>query len=156
MTPADIRNKRFDKTMGGYKTEEVHQFLAQVADYVSGVEQDNTELQEKMEVLAEKLEQYREDEDSLRAALIGAQKLGQSVVKESQHKAETIMAQAVQKAESLVGDAQANLDKEAFMLQKMQRDAVTFKEKLIALYTKQLEMIRNAPGDDFIAAVEAS
>lgn len=154
MTPADIRNKRFDKTMSGYKIEEVHQFLAQVADYVSELEQDSAELQEKMEVLAEKLEQYREDEDSLRAALIGAQKLGQSVVREAQQKAEGIMAQAVQKAEALVGDAQTNLDKEVFMLQKMQRDAATFKEKLIALYTKQLEMIRSASGDEFITAVE--
>lgn len=148
MTPADIRNKKFEKGMGGYKTDEVNVYLMQVADYVESLEAENKDFVDKMEVLADKLEQYREDEESLRAALIGAQKLGNSVVRESQRKAEAIIAQAVRKAEDMVADAQRGIDKEALALKRMQRDVAGFREKIIQLYTQHLEMIKKLPTDD--------
>jgi len=145
MTPDDIRDRKFEKGMGGYRTEEVHLFLSQVAEQMIDLEEENRDLLDKLEVLAEKLEQYREDEESLRAALIGAQKLGQSVVKESQEKAEAIIAQALKKAEAIVGDAQKNIDKEALALARMQREVAGFREKIIRLYTEHLQMIQDLP-----------
>ena len=154
MTPADIMNKKFDKGMGGYKTEEVHEFLDQVAAYVTDLEEEKGELLDKMEILADKLEQYREDEESLRAALIGAQKLGNSVVREAQRKAEAIISQAVHKAEDIVGDAQKNIDNEALALKKMQRGVAEFREKIIRLYTEHLEMIQSLPEIDDLPQIE--
>ncbi len=145
MTPTDIQNKRFDKGMGGYKTEEVHQYLAQVAEYVIELEQDRADLEKKLEVLAEKLEEYREDEDSLRAALIGAQKLGDSVVRESKRKAEAIIAGAVRKAEEIAQDAQRKIDAEAFELEKMRAEVASFKAQLMKLYSQHLKLIECLP-----------
>ena len=150
MTPADIQNKKFDKSMGGYRTDEVHQFMTQVADYVRTLEKENQETQKKMEVLADKLEQYREDEESLRAALIGAQRLGQSVVREAQQKAEAIVVQATKQAEALVSDAQRSIDREAMALKMIQKDVAGFKELVIRMYTEQLAKIKASPEATFI------
>jgi len=172
MTPADIQKKRFDKGINGYRAEEVNQYLAQVADYVAGLEQHNGELQEKMEILADKLEQYREDEDSLRAALIGAQKLGQSVVREAHRKAEAIVAEAVRKAEGIVTEAQTNIDREVVGLGKLRQDVSEFRdqiiqlynqqlsempnfqEQLVQLYNQQLEVVKCLPSDDYFKTIE--
>ena len=74
LTPETIASRRFDKQMGGYKQDEVEIFLQQVAAEYAKLLAEKEELEQKIEVLADKVEQYREDEDSLRSALIGAQK----------------------------------------------------------------------------------
>ena len=81
LTPNDIANKKFDKAMGGYRIDDVEAFLSQVSDTVIALYEDKKNLEEKIEILAEKLEEYRADEDSLRNALLGAQKLGDSVIR---------------------------------------------------------------------------
>ena len=89
MTPNEILNRQFGKVMGGYRVEDVSAFAAEVAAFVEDLLEEKDVLEQKMLVLADKLEEYREDEDSLRAALIGAQKLGDSVVRESRKKADS-------------------------------------------------------------------
>ena len=66
LTPETIASRRFDKQMGGYKQDEVEEFLQQVAAEYAQLLSEKEELEGKIEVLAEKVEQYREDEDSLR------------------------------------------------------------------------------------------
>ena len=69
LTPETIASRRFDKQMGGYKQDEVEIFLQQVAAEYAKLLAEKEELEQKIEVLADKVEQYREDEDSLRSAL---------------------------------------------------------------------------------------
>ena len=76
LTPNDIANKKFEKSMNRYKIEEVDSFLNQVAEEMDNLIADKRDLEKKIMVLADKLEEYKQDEESLRAALLGAQKLG--------------------------------------------------------------------------------
>ena len=59
LTPDDIRNIAFTKTMGGYKTAEVDTFIDQCADTVTALIKEKNELSKKLEVLADKLVEYR-------------------------------------------------------------------------------------------------
>ena len=56
-------------------------------------------------MLADKLEEYRSSEDSLRTVLLGAQKLGDNIIRESKAKAEVMMQEATSKSESLLQEA---------------------------------------------------
>ena len=105
LTPETIASRRFDKQMGGYKQDEVEIFLQQVAAEYAKLLAEKEELEQKIEVLADKVEQYREDEDSLRSALIGAQKLGDSVIRESKAKADYIVREAKDKADRILENA---------------------------------------------------
>lgn len=108
----DVREKKFEKAaVFGYKTEDVESFLENVADRLEDLEEQNQDLLGKLEVLAEKLEEYRSDEDSLRSALLGAHRLGDSVIKEAKVKAEDILSEAAEKAEKLLTEADAASDK---------------------------------------------
>lgn len=44
-----------------------------------------------MYILAEKVDQYRNDEETLKTALLNAQRMGESVIHEARQKAETII-----------------------------------------------------------------
>ena len=68
-TPDDIRNIQFTKSMGGYKTAEVDPFIDKCADTVEALLREKAELTKKLEVLADKLVEYRNDEDNIRINL---------------------------------------------------------------------------------------
>lgn len=152
MTSKDILNKKFEKAMGGFKADDVQDFLAEVADYVDDILDERAEIENKMVVLAEKLEEYREDEDSLRAALLGAQKLGDSVVKDSKRKAEEILAEAQAKADALVAEATEKaesilngindeVEHQQEILHKMEDEVAKFKGKMISLYQANIDIL---------------
>lgn len=149
LTPNEIANKTFEKTkFSGYRPEDVDVFMQEVASAMAALQAEKNELEAKIEVLADKVEEYRNDEDSLRAALIGAQKLGDNIVKESKNKAELIMRDAQIKAERIVENAQHKIEKEQYALQLMQTEVKNFKEKLLSLYKAHLELITALPDFD--------
>ena len=148
LTPETIASRRFDKQMGGYKQDEVEVFLQQVAAEYAKLLAEKEELERKIEVLADKVEQYREDEDSLRSALIGAQKLGDSVIRESKAKADYIVREAKDKADRILENAQKSIEKEQMALIKMQKEVTKFKNRLLTLYRQHLEMISALPEYD--------
>ena len=95
LNPNEIANKRFDKVMGQkYRADDVDNYLAQVADSMNDLLEEKQELEKKLIVLADKLEEYKDDEESLRSALLGAQKLGDSVVRDAKAKARDILEDA--------------------------------------------------------------
>ena len=147
LTAGEIAAKRFDKSIGGYRVEEVDSFLRQVSEAFGKLTSEKEDLEHKLEVLAEKLIEYREDEESLRTALLGAQKLGDSVIRESRTKAEIILRDATIKAERLVENAQRQIERERVGLANLQSEVASFKNSLLALYNQHLELVSALPGE---------
>jgi cell division initiation protein len=143
----EIREKTFDKTFGfGYRMDGVDAYLAQAADSMQQLMENNADLEKKIEVLADKLTEYREDEESLRMALLGAQKLGDSVIRESKTKAEIIMREATIKSEAMLENARRKIELERESLEKLQDEVSAFKNRLLTIYKQHLEVISALPG----------
>ena len=87
-------DKMFDKAAFGYKPEDVDNYIEQQNYRIAALEAEKSELQEKMQVLAEKINQYRADEADLKDALLGAQKLRNTILAEAKTKSEDIIAAA--------------------------------------------------------------
>lgn len=147
ISPNEIMNKKFDKGMKGYKTEAVEKYLETVADEMSSLISENKDLETKMNILAEKLEEYKNDEDSLRVALLSAQRLGDSVIKEAKAKADAIVREATTKAERLAEATQRQIEREQFTLLKLQKEVGNFKNRLMAIYKQHIELINALPSD---------
>jgi DivIVA domain-containing protein len=104
----DIVSKEFDTVKrGGYDAAEVDTFLKDVSIEYKKLQNENEELEKKLEVLAEKIREYRKDEDALRDALLIAKKQGIAVVNEAKEDAEKIRKDAQEKAEKTIKDADA-------------------------------------------------
>ena len=106
ITADNIRDVRFTKTMGGYKVAEVDAFLDQCAATVDEMTKEAEENSRKMQVLAETIVDYRNQEDSIRTALLSAQRMSETVIKEAQENADKIVAEAEEKAAALVAEAE--------------------------------------------------
>jgi len=125
-----IRDKRFLEVMRGYKKEDVDEFLEEAGTAYAQLQRTNAELEKKLEVLADKIREYREDEDALKDALLGAQKQGRLVVDEAKEKAEGILRDAKNKADEMIRDAEEVVAQKKEEGEKAIADALAEKKRI--------------------------
>lgn len=150
LTPNDISSKKFEKSAFGYKPEEVDVFLTEIVNSYSEVYAEKEAAEEKLLVLAEKLEEYRSNEDSLKTVLMGAQKLGENIVRDSKAKAEVIVSEAENQVKQVFAESESKIIKEKETLVTLQKETAEFKKRLLAMYRQHLELISLMPetGDE--------
>ena len=95
----DVRHVTFDKAFQGYRREDVDDYLKQVAQAMDDLAAQNDDLQKKLVMLAQRIEKYRTMENSLSTSMINAQRMGDSIIRESKQKAAEIIRSANIKAE---------------------------------------------------------
>lgn len=159
MNAKEIITRRFEKAaFNGYKTEDVDEYLKEVSDEFAQLQKENGELERKLEVLADKIREYREDEDALKDALLIAQKQGNAIVAESKASAEKLtketndtvtkqLAEAKAKSERTINDANeysAKTRREAQeAADKIVKDANNKAAEIKELMDKQQEIQEN-------------
>ena len=156
ISASDIRERKFEKAAFGYKQEEIDDFLAELISEFEELDAEREDLHSKIQILADKVREYRQDEDALKDALLGAQKQGHKVVAEAQEKADEIIAQAEEKAKILLDEAtvqheaameknRAEIAKEKENLIEAQKQVSEFKKSLFDMYKTHLEMTSAMP-----------
>lgn len=141
VTAQNVRDVRFTKTMGGYKTAEVDSFLDQCADTIDALNRDAEENTRKMQVLAETIVDYRNQEDSIRTALMSAQRMSETVIAEANEKASSIIAEAEGKAATIEEETKKRIQAELDELARIQKEVVAFRSRLLATYREHLTLI---------------
>jgi len=105
-TPQEIQEKTFEKAIfGGYDMQTVDEFLEPLTeDYVT-LYKENAVLKSKMKVLVEKLEEYRSQEESMRKAMLSAQRTADAMVAEAERKCSKLLEEAQTNAQTKTMDA---------------------------------------------------
>ena len=148
--------KLFEKAAFGYRPEEVDRYIEQMNAQIRSLEAEKADLLGKMKILAEKINEYRQDESNLKDALLGAQKMGNSIVNEAKAKADRMVSDAKSRSERMLLDAQrtadeavggirAQVEHEKLTLAKMQKEVADFKSKLLSLYKVHLNALNSLP-----------
>ncbi|MEA5051436.1 MAG: DivIVA domain-containing protein [Oscillospiraceae bacterium] len=153
-TPKEIRDTVFDKAVRGYNTDDVDAFLSQLADQIETLEADKSDAESKMMMLAEKLEAYRKDEDTLRSALITSERLKEAVLTEARQKSEILVNDAQMKADQITSAANQQVEKEEEAYDTLKKEIAAFKHDVLGMYKKHLELLNDLPEDDAAAEPE--
>lgn len=132
MEVKDIKEKKFGKGLNGYKMEEVDDFLEEMAAEFANLKKQNEEQEKKMEVLADKIREYRNDEDSIKEAILGAQKQSSSVLAAAKEKSEKMISDAKEKTDKMIKDANDRVKEKEEYAKKLVEDANAEKTKVIA------------------------
>lgn len=110
-TPREVSDKVFPKASGfsgGYQMSAVDEFLDALTEDYTSLYKENVTLKTKLKVLAEKVEEYRATEDSMRATLLTAQRMADKMVKDAERERDGMVAKARRDA----ADEIARLDAE--------------------------------------------
>ncbi len=148
MNVEDIHNVTFDRVMRGYRPEEVDAYLDQVAAELERLQTEKADLEKKMYILAEKVDQYRNDEETLKTALLNAQRMGESVIHEARQKAETILYDATNKANQARDEALEKVAEEELLLSRLKAEVAHFKSDILNLYKQHIESLSLLPGEE--------
>lgn len=127
-----ISEKKFTEVMRGYKREEVEEYLGDIAREYSKLKRENAELEKKLEVLADKIREYREDEDALKDALLVAQRQGNAILADAKEKAEGIINDANEKGEEREKQADDYVAEKNAEAEKIIADALEEKARIEA------------------------
>jgi len=102
LTPLDIHHKEFHRAIRGYNEEEVDVFLDQVADEFESMFNQNRDLQEKVEKMQDKVEQYEGLEQTLQKAILTAQQAADEVQANARKESDLIVKDAELKAKEII------------------------------------------------------
>ena len=144
-TPDEIRQITFEKVMRGYRTEDVESFMEKIADEFEALEQEKKDLEEKLYLLAEKVEQYKSEEESIKITLINAQRLGESIVADARLKADNVIREATIKKNDIISSAYAEIEGTEETLNKLKKEVSDFKRNVLSLYKAHIESLSGLP-----------
>lgn len=146
LTPQEVSNRAFSKAaFGGYNMAMVDEFLDELTDDYTALYKENAALKAKMKILVDKVEEYRATEDSMRAALLAAQKMASTMVEEAEAKKAHLIANAEAEARNKIGALQEELLFEQKRLNTAKAATADFISKSRDICEAQIKLLEQLP-----------
>ncbi len=141
----EIRQITFEKVVRGYRPEDVESFMEKIADEFEALAAEKQEIESQLYILAERIEQYKTEEESIKATLISAQKLGESIIAESRQKAEAILKDANIRKNDILASAHEEFAMYEENLARIKREVSDFKITVLSMYKDHIESLSKVP-----------
>ena len=141
----EIRQITFEKVVRGYRPEDVESFMEKIADEFEALAAEKQEIEGQLYILAERIEQYKTEEESIKTTLINAQKLGESIIAESRQKAEAILKDANIRKNDILASAHEEFAMYEENLARIKREVSDFKISGLSMYKEHIESLSRVP-----------
>ena len=153
LTPQEVSGRVFSKAlMGGYNMAMVDEFLDELTEDYTALYKENAALKTKLKVMVDKVEEYRATEDSMRAALLTAQKMAENLVAEAEAK----KAELLKDVDATIRQRQEELSREVAQeeqrLENAKAKVAAFLEKSRALCQEQLSALDHISQEELTPA----
>lgn len=137
LKPSEIKNYEF-KSAGrnAYKADDVDTFFAEVVISYEKMYRENSELIKRISMLADRLEQYKNDEVDIKQAVLSAQKAADIIIRDAQESVEDSKAEAEAILAAAKGEA-------AVIKQDAEKQAIVDSDLLMNLAKDKAEDIIN-------------
>lgn len=150
ITAQTIREKTFErKKVGGYDMDAVDDFLEELADELTESQKEYAILKSKMQVLVDKINEYRANEETLNMAILSAQKLAVQIETDARTRAATMISDAEKQVRAQIGSITEQADAEEKRLAAAQDATAKYIEAMKAVCNKQLEKL-NAIAEGYL------
>ena len=149
ITPLEIENKKFSKkTLNGYNSEEVDDFLDELTGDYEKLYKQVTESQEKIDELKQSLVHYQDIENTLQSTLMMAQKASDEVKDVAQKQADQIIKEAENRARESTLGLQTEIINKTQELESLKKQFDVYKARMESLLISQLELIKEINKED--------
>ena len=141
LTAVDLRQKGFTTKLRGYPPQEVDDYLRQVADELERLARQNQELGQKVKLLTEQLQTFRERDKALNDALVSAQQLRSEVREQSERESQLILREARGEAERIIQAARVEAMRVADRIDSLARMRHGYLKQFRVMLERQLAEI---------------
>ncbi|HEY1080467.1 MAG TPA: DivIVA domain-containing protein [Bdellovibrio sp.] len=141
ITPIDIAHKSFGKKIMGLDTDEVMDFLQQIASQMEALIQERNSLKEAIREKELSLMEYKERDQVLKETIATASQMSERLRQDADREARLIIADAQQKSEIITRDSRDSLKKMYQEVTDLKRARMQFEANLKALAQAHLSLL---------------
>lgn len=141
LPPNELKNKNFSKAVRGYSMVEVDEHIQFIVDKYTELYRENDDLERKLRVTLNKLEIIKKDEESIRSALVNAQRASSAIINEANERAEVVMRATKTNCDKILSDFRSDIRTERDRLLKLRAIVAEFKKELFDIYNTHIEYI---------------
>lgn len=143
ITPVDIQNKQFPRSIRGYNETEVDEYLGLIVRSMEELIHVNIEVTAKVKDLEIQLERYKSMEKTINDAMVLAQKTSDDMTANANEKAKLIIDRAEDQARKIVEDANHEVHEIVKKHEQAKQDLQGFQTKLRVFLESQLKVVEN-------------
>ncbi|MFW0861087.1 MAG: DivIVA domain-containing protein [Dethiobacter sp.] len=138
LTPIDIQNKEFNRSIRGYSPREVDEFLEHLSKDYETLIKENIATKEQLSQLKDKLSHYHKLEETLHNAIVVAQEAAEEVKRNASREAELIRREADKDAARNMDEARYKASKILSEHEEVYKQAQIYKMRFRSLVEAQL------------------
>lgn len=135
--------EKFSREQDGYNKTEVNKFIDDVIVQTEAVINRVKSQQDEIKALQKELEHYKKIEETLKSALLNAEKASNDIKKNAIEESKIIIMDAKRNASHIVNDALLRAEKIEVKADTLERNIITFKRKLKLIVEQQLAVVED-------------
>ena len=138
--------------MRGYSSAEVDEYINFLMEQYTDLYRENNDLECKLRNTAAKLDALKKDEESIRSALVNAQRASSTIIAEANERSEAVMRMTKKTCKRILSDFRSSVAKEREELVRLRNAAEAFKAQLFDAYNTHIDLIEkiNTSPEDFM------
>lgn len=149
ITPVDIQEKQFARSIKGFKEDEVNEFLDQITLDLERIIEDNRQLRLENEQLKNEVSKFREAEHSVIDTLETAKALMGDISASAEKRAQVILRNAELEAETMVREASESVARMNDENAQIKSRLASFKKRYKELLESELRNLDHGIGEMF-------
>lgn len=133
--------EKFSREQDGYNKQEVNKFIDDVIVQTEAVITRVKTQQDEIKSLKKELEHYKKIEETLKSALLNAEKASNDIKKNAIEESKIIVMDAKRNASHIINDALMRAEKIEIKADTLERNIIVFKRKLKLIIDQQLAVV---------------
>lgn len=143
LAPHELKNKAFSKAVRGYNPSEVDDHIEFLIEKYTELYRENAELNRKLRIVGTKLDEIKDEEESIRNTLVGAQKMGEKIIRDANDKADLITGSIKERCDAVIADFKRRMVKEKEEMWLIRTSVLDFKQEVFDIYRKHIEELQS-------------
>lgn len=143
IAPHELKNKVFNKSVRGYNCAEVDEYIEFLIDKYTELYRQNSELEQELHMTKVKYSELHNDEDSIRAVIVKAQKFGENLIQQSRNEADKIISSAKEKCQEKIDEAESKVKQSQQELENMRLLSEKFRSSLYEQYVEHIKVLKD-------------
>ena len=148
LAPHELKNKSFTKVVRGFNPTEVDDYIEFIIEKYTEIYRDNKELERKLKIVAAKLEEIKDEEESIRNTLLKAQKMGEQIISDASTRADNITASIKDRCDSIIVDFKEQVKEEKDEMWRIRTFILDFKKRIFDTYREHIQSLQSVSVND--------
>ncbi|MBR6644146.1 MAG: DivIVA domain-containing protein [Clostridia bacterium] len=150
LSPQDIKNKTFGKTVFGYNTDEVDSYIDFICEKYESICLEKDELQYKLDAAVDGLSSSDKklNSDEAQEAIMIAKKKADEIIAEAEEKSRLLYKAAQENADRVLKDFRRQIEDEARLLDYLKKHTDMMKKQIIKTYRDAIKEAETLAPDE--------